>query len=282
MNLMQSPYIRKGTALCLKPLRAACRWAVNPADSGSCGGVLCNSFPKSGTHLLLQILRSLPGTRYYGSFIASVPSIRFKLRSLDDHVKRIKAIAPAEIVPCHLYHQPAIANQLAEKNVCHFFIYRDPRAVVVSEAFYFTGHAWWHRMSRKFRRLPDLESQLLLSIDGIGQEFPEAYPNIAARFSFYQPWINTESCLAVKFEDLVTDSRSQVIRKIGEFYQAKAGVAFDLDEFVKEALAAIDPARSHTFRTGETSGWKKHFTPRVEARFNEVAGSLLDSLGYEH
>jgi len=44
---------------------------------------------------------------------------------------------------------------------------------------------------------------------------------------------------------------------------------------------AIQPKKSHTFRSGKTGGWKQHFTDKHKKLFKEVAGDLLVRLGYE-
>ena len=264
----------------VKPLRVRDRMLSRWDTSRSGGGVLCNSFPKSGTHLLLQILRVLPETKFYGSFLASVPSIRFKMRSPSAHLRCIRAMAPREVMPAHLYHCDDHAHQIREQRLSHFFIYRDLRDVVVSESFYLANMARWHRMSRYFQQALDLEAQLLLSIEGMPEKFPNEYPSIAARFGFYQPWLSEENCLAVRFEDLVGPDREQAIREIGEFDQATRGVQYDLDQFVQDARNAIDPKKSHTFRSGKKEEWREHFSPRVSDAFDRVAGELMGQLGY--
>jgi len=44
---------------------------------------------------------------------------------------------------------------------------------------------------------------------------------------------------------------------------------------------AIQPKKSHTFRSGKTGGWTQHFTDEHKELFKDVAGDLLVRLGYE-
>jgi hypothetical protein len=44
---------------------------------------------------------------------------------------------------------------------------------------------------------------------------------------------------------------------------------------------AIQPRRSHTFRSGKTGGWREQFTEEHKALFKDIAGDLLVRLGYE-
>ncbi|MDL1944847.1 sulfotransferase domain-containing protein, partial [Chloroflexi bacterium CFX2] len=46
-------------------------------------------------------------------------------------------------------------------------------------------------------------------------------------------------------------------------------------------VEAIQPKKSHTFRSGKAGGWKEHFTEEHKKLFKNVAGDLLARLGYE-
>ncbi len=46
-------------------------------------------------------------------------------------------------------------------------------------------------------------------------------------------------------------------------------------------VEAIQPKKSHTFRSGKTGGWKGYFTEEHKKLFKDVAGDLLVRLGYE-
>jgi hypothetical protein len=53
------------------------------------------------------------------------------------------------------------------------------------------------------------------------------------------------------------------------------------EEALEILIEAIQPRKSHTFRSGKTGGWKEYFTEEQKALFKEVAGDLLVRLGYE-
>jgi hypothetical protein len=44
---------------------------------------------------------------------------------------------------------------------------------------------------------------------------------------------------------------------------------------------AIEPKKSHTFRSGKTGGWKSYFADGHKSLFKDVAGDVLIKLGYE-
>jgi hypothetical protein len=53
------------------------------------------------------------------------------------------------------------------------------------------------------------------------------------------------------------------------------------DRALSILLKAIQPKKSHTFRSGKTGGWKEHFTEEHKRLFKDVTGDLLVRLGYE-
>ena len=69
-------------------------------------------------------------------------------------------------------------QQLADGNVVHYFIYRDPRDVVVSEAHYLRDMNRWHRLTPYFRKFESIDDAIMLSINGLeppvaGIDYPE-------------------------------------------------------------------------------------------------------------
>jgi len=280
LKIAHHPLIRKGMASLRQAPRAVRRATARPADYRAAPPVLCNSFPKSGTHLLLQILAALPGVRSYGSFIASVPSVPFRLRSPAATGRRIGKLAPGELAAAHLYWSAEAQEQLAAKHATHYFIYRDPRAVVVSEMHYLAQSAWWHGLHRRFARLPSDQERLLLSIRGCPEELPEEYPDIRARFEKYAAWIKQPQVCAVRYEDLRGEQLSAALKRIVDHYLQQRAFDGDREAIVETARAAIRPQQSHTFRRGDVDAWREAFTPCVAQAFDEVAGDLLQQLGY--
>ena len=280
-QLAKNPFVRKGLAQLRRVPRQYRAWTASPDDYRSGPPVLCNSFPKSGTHLLLQVAEALPGVVHYGSFLASVPSIKFRLRSKASTVRLLQMIAPHECLGSHLYYDPLYADTLNERNIAHLFIYRDPRDVVVSEAHYLMQSAWWHGMHKRFKLCDSQEARLRLSIEGLPHELPDEYPNIRGRFERYQGWLNSPHVCCVRFEDLVGENQRKTVRKIVNFYCQLAGGDSNRESAVEQALAAIEPSKSHTFRRGKAEAWREEFTPELKELFQRVSGDLVVRLGYE-
>jgi hypothetical protein len=275
--------VRKGCALALHVPKWATRFHAGAEDFQGLPPVLANSFPKSGTHLLDQIVTGLPGRRNFGAFLSSMTSsFQFRERT-DASVKRfIAGTVPGEIVRGHLFYDDAYVANLAERNFVHYIIYRDPRDVVASEAHYLREMNRWHRLHPYFRRLPSLEDAISLSINGFEPPIPGLFhPNVRERFRRYEQWLGHEGCLPIRFEELRSEEMPRVVRRMAEFYAARTTSPLDVDTCVTAMIAAVAPERSHTFRKGVKGGWREKFTPEDRCRFAEVAGDLLVQLGYE-
>jgi len=244
--------------------------------------VIANSFPKSGTHLLYQIFEVLPQIKSYGTFVLSVPAIPHKKRQKSKIIRAISRIIPNELIRAHLFYHPEYAKVLKRKNAVHFFIYRDPRDVAVSEAYFLTYMFRWHSLHRYFKIFQSDEERISFSINGASNPaFPYWYPNIAERFRCYQGWIEYDDVFTVKFEDLRSERHENIIRNIIEFYCNHTTIDWDVNQLGNQAFNNIQPTKSHTFRKGKTSGWKQVFTENHKKQMKSVAGQLLIDLGYE-
>jgi sulfotransferase family protein len=276
-------FVRKGAIALLSVPKWWAGFRVKPGDLAACPPVVVNSFPKSGTHLLMQLVEGLPERRNYGAFLASMTSsFQFRERSPRSVTRFFRGFVPGEIVRAHLFFEEQYADELAKKSTVHFFIYRDPRDIVVSEAHYLCEMNRWHRLAPFFRRLHSIEEAISLSIDGF--QPPVAgidYPNVAARFGRYQGWLNRENTLAIRFEDLRSERQSAIIEQMAEFYAARSSVALDVAACARTMAAHVAPHKSHTFRSGKKAGWQREFTAEHRRRFAEVAGDVLIQLGYE-
>lgn len=245
--------------------------------------VLCNSLPKSGTHLLLQILRALPGTRYFNGFIASVPTRPYRERTLSKQVRMINRVAPREVMPAHLFYHPVIEMNLSRKHFIHFFIYRDPRDVIISDMHHVTYRVPYHGLHSLFvDECSSDDERITLAIKGAPTHRKDIeFPDIAARVERYKRWITHPDVLSVRFEELRGDSLPDLVRKIVLHYVTRSNQDVDVEAAVSASLTAIAPARSPTFRTGETGQWRKIMTDQQRRLVKEIAGSILIELGYE-
>ena len=279
----RSSLLRKSAAYANQIPRAFVRRLAHRADYAARPALIANSFPESGTHLLIQILRGLPNAIYFGSFIASMPTFSFRERNREAHRRLIDRTVPGEVVGAHIFHHPVHAAVLARHNCAHFFVYRDPRDVAVSEAHYLTRMNRWHRMHRYFaRRLETDDDRIEAAIVGVSQRDTRYdYPDIGQRFARYRGWLDRNDVFAVKFEDLIGERRRETLADLATFYAGSGNADIDVGKTLDSIEANIDPRQSHSFRQGGSGGWKKAFTPRHKEQMKAVAGQLLIDLGYE-
>lgn len=273
----ENPALRKALSLSKQVPRSYARVARRePAYS-----LLANSFPKSGTHLLVQILEAIPDITNFDSFIAQYPPIRFQKRSDTTIARRIAQIAPGELVSAHLHYNATYCEHLAKRRCIPFLIYRDLRDVVVSEVHYLTHMNRWHRAHRYFAELPDDDARLTAAISGIPAEHVSySFPDIGARFRPFLGWLRAPQAFCVKYEDLVGPNKEQTVLSILEFVRTHGSPHLEPKRAVRQVLANIDPHRSRTFRAGGSGAWKDAFDSHHVDAMKAAAGDLLTELGY--
>jgi len=245
--------------------------------------ILINSFPKSGTHLLTQIVASAPNYIDQGNFLASTPSFTLLERSPASIRRHISRLLPREICSAHLHFSEDAKKAMEENNVCHLFIFRDPRDVCVSEAHYLASMNIFHRLHKHVKKLTDIESQINLVLNGMSTRGPFGfiYPRIDRRFALYEGWINDKNTLAMRYEDLVGDNKLEHIKKIATFLCSKGVISErELLDFSNNALRSIAPEESHTFRRGEINQWKSDFSAQQKQSFSSFGESLIERLNY--
>jgi hypothetical protein len=282
-KIRNNALFRKSLALLKQASRFVKRQKSVSSDYTESAPILANSFPKSGTHLLLQCLEQLPNIKNYGSFIASTPTLTFQERSKQDHVKLIRLMVPGELIPAHLFYHEMYYRELSRKNCILFFIYRDPRDVAVSEAFYLTFMNRWHRLHRYYAsNLSTMDERISTAIAGISKPgFRYNYPNISKRFNRYRGWLNCSDVCSIKFEDLISEKRHFTLMQLFTFYYKGKENINKLEELVSEVEKKVSSTKPHTFRKGIAGEWQEHFTERHKDQMKEVAGELLIQLGYE-
>jgi len=243
--------------------------------------ILVNSFPKSGTHLLYQLFWKSNFVNDYKSFIASHPSRQKKQNSYIKVNQNINDLLKAELIRGHIFYHKSTEELIKNKNIINYFIYRDPRDVVISEANYLYNMNRFHILHKYFKKVNFLEDRIKFSI--MGNDFLNTggtYKNIKDRFLDYKGWLKG-SCHSIKYEDLVGSNQSQIVRDILSFYIENSDVNFKVDEIIKDSIKSIDPSKSHTFNTGGTAKWKKIFNDEHKELFKKYAGDLLIELKYE-
>jgi sulfotransferase 6B1 len=247
------------------------------------------SFPKSGTHLLDQILLGFsnvaPFARRLHSFYAEYEGESGIKRAPEQALAWLDALRPRDVASAHLFARPETVARVCSSKFIPYFIFRDPRDVVVSHVFYVTDMEARHVHHEYYVSLSDFDARLNVSILG-RPELDLEFPDIAARFAPYLDWLNHPEVLTIHFEDLIHD-RAATLTRIMDHLLARVPLQISSPKGTPRNLildsleSSINPRHSPTFRSGKTGEWKNYFTEEHKKIFKEVAGDLLIRLGYE-
>ena len=235
--------------------------------------VLCITVPKSGTHLLERAICIHP--RLYRPLLPTIHE-----GNLHDHGglrTLLPSLRPGQILFAHLPHQLHFDAAVRESEVRALLLVRDPRDIAVSEAHYalarpdVPGHS-------AIAAAKDTEERIRLVIEGAaGQLAP-----LATRLERFTGWLES-GALMVRFEDLVgpagggdDDRQRGALRAI----YGHLGVPLGNEDLTRLA-GRVFSSTSPTFRRGRVGGWHDEFTPLLRQVFDQEAGWLLDSLGYD-
>ena len=270
----------RSTVYHIEKLTQRFRFRSQPNDLPVLLGI---SFPKSCTHLLDQILLGFstvaPYSKRLHSFYAEYEGESGRKRSPEQALAWLDSLRACDIASAHLFARPGAVERVCSSNFIPYFIFRDPRDVVVSHVFYVTDMEAQHVHHDYYQSLPDFDTRLHISIWGRpGAEIE--FPNIAERFSPYMGWLHRQEVLSIHFEDLINNRLASLIR-IMEHFLARVPIRAPRELILDALESSINPKRSPTFRSGKTGEWKKYFTKEHKKVFKEVAGDLLVRLGYE-
>lgn len=261
------------------------KFASVKTPAGGWPVLMANSFPKSGTHLLDQILMGFSRIAPFSPHVA-LPFVSFdgetgRKRSVQEALSYVRALRPLDVTSAHLLAWPEVVEAVCTPSFIPYIIFRDPRDIVVSHVFYITEMAPGHAHYEYYNKvLKNFDERLKISILGRPDAEVE-FPDIAGRFKLYEGWLARPEVFVVRFEDAILARRETLGRMVDHFLKRVDTLPANRDQIIDALEANIDPQRSPTFRSGKTGEWKKYFKPEHKKLFKDVAGDLLIRLGYE-
>jgi hypothetical protein len=285
----QTKHTLKRLRYAMRRMRAARRWGADRLDAMP--AVLGNAMPKSGSHLLTQVLS---GLAELGPFVdPGFPPVNRgeDNRKLTDAavLRAVNGMLPGEIRYGYLHAAPPWVPTVTGPGRATVFIYRDPRDWVVSQVFYATDMHEGHMLHDYYNSLNTIEARINAAIEGVDVPGVRA-PSVAERYGHYLGWLEVPGVLCVKFEDLI-ENRKPVLSGAKDRKSAIGDILDYLETFNfkpstprTEAIAILErgiaPGKSGTFRRGTPGEWKEQFTEENRRRFERVAGDLARKLGY--
>lgn len=260
---------------------AAQRWGRNALESSPV--VFGNAMPKSGSHLIIQILQGL--TRF-GPFVnPGFPPVN---RAEDNRalspkavLEVIHAMQPGDIGYGYIKAERQFIEALTGEGRATIFVFRDPRDMVVSHVFYATEMFKGHGMHRYYtEKLSSMEERINAAIIGVNED-EVTMKGVRARYEAYLGWLEQPTVLCLKFEDLILNQESAFRDMLNYLKGRGFSPEIQLDQQISFLKSAITPHRSGTFRRGKPGNWREYFTQSNIDLFKEHAGELLICLGYE-
>jgi len=242
-----------------------------------------NSKPKSGSHLLLQILNGFTQIMPY-RYVDAEP-----IRTINKNGGRrtsgeilidLNSVTNGVIGWGYLDATKENASFLTSAGRVNYFMYRDPRDMLVSHVFFATDMNEEHGMHEYYKSLPDFNARLNVAITGIDRDGLKMV-DVKQRYDGVFQWLAQKNVMCIRFEDLIDNRDATLNSMLEEVEKTGYKIPTSREEAISALVEAIQPGKSHTFRSGKTGGWREHFTEEHKKLFTDVAGDLLVNLGYE-
>jgi hypothetical protein len=279
MGLIQD--IRRTLRPAGKTLQAMARWKRVSFDDAP--SVFGNSKPKSGSHLLLQVLNGF--TQIMPCKYVEAEPIRTinkdgGRRTVDSVLRDLHHVPRGVIGWGYIEASPENVAFLCRPNRVNYFIYRDPRDMLVSQVFFATDLHEEHGMHEYYKSLPDFGERLKVAITGI--DHGGLYMvSVKQRYEGVFRWLEQEHVMCLRFEDLINHRDATLNAMLDEVEKTGYKIPTPRGKALSVLVEAIQPRKSRTFRSGKTGGWREYFTDEHKQLFKNVAGDLLVKLGYE-
>lgn len=260
--------------------QAALRWG--PGNLRRAPRVFGNAMPKSGSHLMTQVLHGLtelgpfvdPGFPPVNRDEANQPLPEEKI------FNGIYSMRPGDIRYGYIHAKEPYISLLTQPEQATIFIYRDPRDMLVSHVFYATDLYAGHGMNRYYAQMDSMEARLNAAIEGVAD--PEFYlSSVRERYDSYLGWLTHPDVFSLRFEDLILERDVALARLLGYLEARGFDLVVPREQAIEILKAGISPKKSGTFRKGQPGNWREHFTDANKTRFKEITGDLLIRLGYE-
>jgi hypothetical protein len=242
-----------------------------------------NAKPKSGSHLLLQILNGFTQIMPY-RYVDADPIRTIKKaggrRTSAEILADLKRIPQGVIGWGYLDATIENTSFLSEAGRVNYFIYRDPRDLLISQVFFATDIHEEHGMHDFYNSLPDFGDRLKVAITGIDRDGLKMV-SVKQRYEGVFRWFEQKNVLRIRYEELIDKRDATLNAMLDEVEKTGYQIPTPRDEALSVLVEAIQPKKSYTFRSGKTGGWKTYFTEEHKSLFKDVAGDLVVRLGYE-
>lgn len=264
-----------------KTIQAILRW--RHFSFGEAPTVFGNSKPKSGSHLLLQILNGFTKIIPY-KYVEADPirtiTKEGRRKTNEEVLEELKSLPRGVIGWGYMDATKESVSFLTRPERVNYFIYRDPRDLLVSQVFFATDMHEEHGMHDYYKLLPDFNERLKVAIMGIDRDGLYMV-SVQQRYEGVFEWLEQKNVMCIRFEDLINNRDVTLNAMLDEVEKTGYKIPTPREKALSTLIEAIQPRKSHTFRSGKTGSWRELFTEEHKKLFKDVAGDLVVRLGYE-
>ncbi|WP_165998557.1 sulfotransferase domain-containing protein [Bacillus sp. Cs-700] len=240
-----------------------------------------NSIPKSGTHLLKQLLLGIPGIQY-NPHIGLYGHYHYQT---DEKLHPIKNLPLHSFANGHLHYSVEWETFFKELKMKQVFVLRDPRDVLISYAHFIPGTQIDHLYRTFTQEGFTHRDRIKFLIEGgpvLENGMPD-HPGIREWYQSFSGWLNRPNVHAIRFEDMIASEqmKRKTTGELLDFLSDGVDHSLHREDWITAMISNIRPEASVTFRKGKSGGWKDEMDDELKALFHARAGDLLEELGYE-
>jgi len=232
--------------------------------------VFCLTVPKSGTHLLANVLRAMLGP----------DNVFHTLVDESYLLSHSQALQPVVYVGHVPYSLPRARIMGAAPKI---LLGRDPRDLVASycSSLYYSKVPPDGLMQYIMQNAVPFSEMLGNLITGV-ESGSISYPDVQTLFTkYYLRWLPIVD-LAVRYEDLLPqgDDWACAVQTARAVLTA-AGLSLSDEDIRRGLVEGSEPAKSATYHRGQVGRWKELFAVSHITQFKSIAPGLVSALGYE-
>jgi len=247
--------------------------------------ILINSFPKSGTHLLAQMISPmaeanpvLTGERKNVRYLSTHdnggwgPGYRREEAVLAD----LQLLEPGQYAGSHIAAYINVMEFLESSGWPIIFLYRDLRDIAVSEVYHIEKESEFarHPFKKAINELPTHEDRLRAVIEGYKGHKP-----LRERWEEYAPWLASKLVLPIRFRDARLQPKLTAKAILG-FISWRTNIDFDKEAGAGYMVGSIREQSSPTFRAGRIGDHIVEFGCDLKEIAERELGAWCEALGF--
>ena len=202
-----------------------------------------NSKPKSGSHLLLQILNGFTQImpyRYVDADPVRTITRDGRRKTKEEILADLKSVPTGVIGWGYVDATSENASFLTSAGRVNFFIYRDPRDMLVSQVFFATDMHEEHGMHAHYNSLPDFAARLNVAITGIDKDGLKMV-SVKQRYEGVFAWLEQKNTMCLRFEDLINNRDATLMSMLDEVEKTGYKIPTPREKALPILVDAIQP-----------------------------------------